>query len=57
MATFSKIATKDKLTLGLVFPLEAYSVSIAKMENQEKLAERAEQLGFKALWLRDVLLT
>lgn len=54
MTTFSKIATKGKLTLGLVFPLEAYNGSIAKMENQEQLAKRAEELGFKALWFRDV---
>ena len=54
MSVFSKIASKGKLTLGLVFPLEAYSGSVAKMENQEKLAKRAEELGFKALWFRDV---
>ncbi len=54
MGVFSKIATKGKLTLGLVFPLETYSGSIAKMENQEQLAKRTEELGFKALWFRDV---
>ena len=54
MSAFSKIATKGKLTLGLVFPLEAYKGSVAKMENQELLAQRAEELGFKALWFRDV---
>lgn len=54
MITFNKVATKGKLTLGLVFPLESYSGSVAKMENQEQLAKRAEQLGFKALWFRDV---
>ena len=54
MSAFSKIATRGKLTLGLVFPIEAYSGSIAKMENQEQLAKRAEELGFKALWFRDV---
>lgn len=54
MAVFNKIATKGKLTIGLVFPIEAYSGSIAKMENQEQLAKRAEALGFKALWFRDV---
>ena len=54
MSVFSKIATKDKLTLGLVFPLEEYKGSVAKMENQENLAKRAEELGFKALWFRDV---
>lgn len=54
MTTFQKIATKGKLTLGLTFPIESYSGSIPKMENQEFLAKRAEELGFKALWFRDV---
>ncbi|MEO0528009.1 MAG: LLM class oxidoreductase [Bacteroidota bacterium] len=54
MSVFTKIAAKGKLTIGLVFPLEAYAGSVAKMENQEKLAKRAEELGFKALWFRDV---
>ncbi|MGS2762999.1 LLM class oxidoreductase [Sinomicrobium sp. M5D2P9] len=54
MSAFTKIATKGKLTLGLVFPLEAYSGSIPTMNNQEQLAKRAEELGFKALWFRDV---
>ncbi|MEO1051395.1 MAG: LLM class oxidoreductase [Bacteroidota bacterium] len=54
MRVFGKIASKEKLTLGLVFPLEAYSGSIATMEHQEQLAKRAEALGFKALWFRDV---
>lgn len=54
MNVFSTIASKGKLTLGLVFPIETYSGSIAKMENQEELAKRAEELGFKALWFRDI---
>lgn len=54
MDVFDKIATKGKLTLGLVFPIEAYKGSVAKMKNQEALAKRAEELGFKALWFRDV---
>ncbi|MFD1292595.1 LLM class oxidoreductase [Lutibacter holmesii] len=54
MNIYSKIASRGKLTLGLVFPLEAYNGSVPKMENQEKLAKRAEELGFKALWFRDV---
>lgn len=54
MTTFSTIASQGKLTLGLVFPLEAYSGAIATMHNQETLAKRAEELGFKALWFRDV---
>ncbi|MBW1297587.1 LLM class oxidoreductase [Aquimarina litoralis] len=54
MKTLAKIARQGKLSLGLVFPLESYQGAIAKMENQEKLARRAEELGFKALWFRDV---
>lgn len=54
MSGFSKIAKKGKLTLGLVFPLESYKGSVATMKDQEQLAKRAEALGFKALWFRDV---
>ena len=54
MGILSKIAVKHQLSLGLVFPIESYSGSVAKMEGQEQLARRAEALGFKALWFRDV---
>lgn len=50
----SNITSQNKLSLGLVFPLEAYSGDIPKMENQEELAVLAEALGFKSLWFRDV---
>lgn len=54
MNTFNRVVKQGKLSLGLVFPIEAYQGSLAKMENQEHLAKRAEELGFKALWFRDV---
>ncbi|MCR9248899.1 MAG: LLM class oxidoreductase [bacterium] len=54
MNKLESIARQNKLSLGLVFPIESYKGSIATMENQEKLAKRAEELGFKALWFRDV---
>ncbi len=54
MSVFDKLAKPRKLTLGLVFPLEAYSGAIAQMNGQEQLAKRAETLGFQALWFRDV---
>lgn len=54
MQQLHKIAQKGKLSLGLVFPIESYKGSVATMENQEALAKRAEELGFKALWFRDV---
>lgn len=54
MNKLNEVMQERKLSLGLVFPLEAYSGSIPRMENQETLAKRAEQLGFSALWFRDV---
>ncbi|MEO0570583.1 MAG: LLM class oxidoreductase [Bacteroidota bacterium] len=54
MKTFTGVIKQGKLSLGLVFPIEAYKGSLAKMENQEFLAKRTEELGFKALWFRDV---
>jgi len=54
MSALDRIVGKDKLSLGLVFPIEAYEGAIPKMENQEQLAKQAEDLGFKSLWFRDV---
>ncbi len=46
MTTLQTVAQKGKLTLGLVFPIEAYKGAIPTMEHQEKLAQKAESLGF-----------
>jgi len=54
MNTWSRLAQKGKLSLGLVFPLESYSGSVPLMEKQEALAQQAEAANFKALWFRDV---
>ncbi|MGD1843816.1 MAG: LLM class flavin-dependent oxidoreductase, partial [Salibacteraceae bacterium] len=54
MAIFNTLAQPGKLSLGLVFPLEAYSGAVAQMQNQEQLAQLAEHLRFQALWCRDV---
>jgi luciferase-type oxidoreductase len=43
-----------RLTLGLFFPIEAYSGDTPTMRDQDRLAARAEALGFAALWFRDV---
>lgn len=51
---FRRMFAPGKLTLGLMHPLEAYSGSVATMANQIPLAQKAEALGFAALWLRDV---
>ncbi|WP_299165236.1 LLM class oxidoreductase [uncultured Tateyamaria sp.] len=44
-----------KLTLGLVVPLEAHGNSaVPTLERHVERAQLADQLGFAALWLRDV---
>ncbi len=48
------IAKKNKLSLGLFFPIEAYKGSVPAMQNQVALAQKSEAIGFKALWFRDV---
>lgn len=51
---FSRTFTPGHLSLGLFFPLEAFGGDIPSMLNQVALAKRAEELGFCALWFRDV---
>jgi alkanesulfonate monooxygenase SsuD/methylene tetrahydromethanopterin reductase-like flavin-dependent oxidoreductase (luciferase family) len=36
------------------FPIEAYEGDAPTMRDQERLARRADELGFAALWTRDV---
>ena len=43
-----------KITLGLFFPIESYPGNIPTMLHQVELAKRAEEIGFSALWFRDV---
>jgi len=50
----NRVFKKDALSVGLMFPLEAYSGDTPLMHNQVELAQRAEALGFSALWFRDV---
>lgn len=45
---------EGRLTLGVFFPIEAYEGSFPTMVGQMELARRAEELGFAALWVRDV---
>lgn len=47
--------TPNKLSLGLVVPLENYATSaVPSMRNQVERIQLAESLGFSAVWLRDV---
>ena len=54
MNVFNRIAKKGKLTLGVVFPIESYQGAVPQMKDQETLAKQVEDLGFSALWFRDV---
>ncbi|MEA5447360.1 LLM class oxidoreductase [Leptolyngbya sp. CCNP1308] len=51
---FDRMFRPDQLTVGVFFPIEAYRGSIPTMQNQAGLAQRAEALGYAALWVRDV---
>ncbi len=51
---FRRMFAPGTLTLGLMHPLETYSGSVATMQEQIPLAQKAEHWGFAALWLRDV---
>ncbi|WP_027094013.1 LLM class oxidoreductase [Cohnella thermotolerans] len=53
---YSRMFKENHLTLGLFFPLESYEGSIPEMnvDKQIKLAKRAEELNFAALFVRDV---
>jgi luciferase-type oxidoreductase len=51
---FRALFAEPRLTLGLFFPLEAYRGDTPTMLHQDALARRAEELGFAALWFRDV---
>lgn len=52
---YNNVFRSGKLSLGLVVPLEAYPSSpVPDMSRQAKRILLAEQLGFSAVWLRDV---
>lgn len=52
---FSRTFKDNKLTLGLLMPLEAYNGSFPRMdiEEQMKLAKKVEDLKFASLFVRD----
>ncbi len=52
---FARSFKENKLTLGLLFPLESYSGSFPNMDLHEQLAlaKRVEEFGFSSLFVRD----
>jgi luciferase-type oxidoreductase len=51
---FQRMFAPDRLTVGVFFPIEAFQGDQPTMRDQERLARRAEELGYAALWCRDV---
>lgn len=51
---FRRMFAPGELTFGVFFPIEAFSGDRPTMVDQGDLARRAEELGFAALWFRDV---
>lgn len=52
---YGAVFKPGQMTLGLVVPLDSYPTSaVPAMERHIERAQLAEQLGFSALWLRDV---
>lgn len=52
---YNSVFKPDQLSIGLVIPIENYSESaIPTMKDHLNRVQLIEQLGFKALWVRDV---
>ncbi|MEM8731996.1 MAG: LLM class oxidoreductase [Pseudomonadota bacterium] len=52
---YNTVFRPERLSIGLVLPLEAFPVGSAPtMAGHLEMARLAEELGFSALWLRDV---
>jgi luciferase-type oxidoreductase len=53
--TFARVFQPGKLTLGFILPLEGYpDVPVPTLHDHAELARRADEMGFAALWARDV---
>jgi luciferase-type oxidoreductase len=48
------VFAQDKLSIGLTLPITGDNQSVVDFNEQVALARRADQLGFRALWVRDV---
>lgn len=51
---FQRMFAPGRMTLGVFFPIESFPGDQPTMVDQVPLAQRAEELGFAALWFRDV---
>jgi len=53
-AGFRRMFAPDRLTLGVMAPIENYGFAMPALEGQERMARAAEERGFAAVWVRDV---
>ncbi|MDP3890821.1 LLM class oxidoreductase [Nocardioides sp.] len=53
-SAYHDVFAPGRLTLGLFFAIESYAGAVPTMAHQLDLARRADELGFAALWVRDV---
>ncbi|SAL03056.1 luciferase family protein [Caballeronia arationis] len=52
---YTRLFAPEKLTVGLILPLETHPDSPAPtMRDHVTMAQKADELGFGALWMRDV---
>lgn len=51
---WQRVFQRGKLTLGIMFPIEAFERDQPTMHNQVALAQFAEKAGFSSLGFRDV---
>ncbi|MCF3943196.1 hypothetical protein [Oceanobacillus alkalisoli] len=52
---FARAFSENKLTIGLILPLESYTGSLPEMDlaGQMEIVKMVENLGFAALFVRD----
>ncbi|MCG9697667.1 LLM class oxidoreductase [Shewanella sp. Isolate11] len=54
-ASFNRVFSDNKLSIGLLTPLEAYpNTPFPTLKEHLKIAQQAEQAGFSSIWARDV---
>ncbi|QWK81053.1 LLM class oxidoreductase [Ochrobactrum sp. BTU1] len=51
---YRRMFAPDKLTLGVFLPLRFYQGSLDVLQDQSRVVQNIDRLGFAAIWVRDV---
>ena len=51
---YKELFQPGKLTLGLMSPIETFNSDTPSLKGQNELVKRVDELGFDAIWVRDV---